>query len=157
MQTASAKSLVLLGAGASVDAGVPDAFTLTEYLMNRVSSDAYAVPHVERLLKLIVGGLVYRQSTANRDPLRARVNIEELYNALELLIERRESEMAPFISAYSGDLENAVGTNARLTNGGLGLAKHLERTFKYIQQESAGRTHYRLSLDEKGRRVHRVS
>jgi hypothetical protein len=90
--------MFLLGAGASVEARVPDAHQMTRVIVRRIRKGQDR--HYSRIVSFVVGGLLFEQGTRNRNPLLARVNVEDLFNAILLLAERRTLEAAPFIAAW---------------------------------------------------------
>ncbi|MFO0900538.1 MAG: SIR2 family protein [Pirellulales bacterium] len=93
--SATARELILLGAGASVEAGVPDAYGMSREMV-RLFSDT---PKLSAVLRFAVGGLLFQRGVMGDDPFDG-VNIEELFNAVQLLAEREQSEVAPFVGAW---------------------------------------------------------
>src|SRR2546421_5268467 len=92
------KEMFLLGAGASVDAGVPDTYDMTKRINERFRQDQKT--RVESLvISLALGGLVFQAGVRGEDPT-AGVNVEDLFSAIELLAGRSTSEVAPFISSW---------------------------------------------------------
>lgn len=75
-----AKVTVLLGAGASKDAGLPDAFELTERVYDRLvearSNDAV-------LYAVVVAKLIARNAKNGQSPF-SRINIEDVYDGLKI-------------------------------------------------------------------------
>src|SRR5262245_14379685 len=92
------REMVLLGAGASVEAGIPGAYDMTRQMVERFSQQ-YHLAEYSRVLRFAVGGLLFQQGVANRNPY-AGVNIEEVFNAIELLAARNELEAAPFVGSW---------------------------------------------------------
>lgn len=90
---------VLLGAGASADAGLP----LTVSLAERVVVSANATDGVDsdwvRALNFVYGSMVGYASDEGNNPLAA-VNIERLISALRLLQVAKSHEAAPFVAAW---------------------------------------------------------
>ena len=95
--------LVLLGAGASVEAGVPHAYGLTEKIYDyfrhgdRGGDDAVESSAV---VGLVIGGLRFQRGLRNDDVSDPRVNVEDLFNAVEMLGNRNMLEAAPFVSTW---------------------------------------------------------
>jgi NAD-dependent SIR2 family protein deacetylase len=85
--------LILTGAGASAEANVPTAFSLTERMDERLRG----VPL--RVYRYTVGGLMMAKGAEGVSPF-AGLNVEEVFSAVELLAERSTLEAAPFISAW---------------------------------------------------------
>src|SRR5207249_10672219 len=98
--------VVLLGAGASVDAGLPT----TDEMIDRLLEDFGQQAENERinepmrpflgLLEFIVHGL--RQEAAVRDDRenRAGVDVETMFEAIETLANRTQLSIAPFIASW---------------------------------------------------------
>lgn len=92
------KEMLLLGAGASVEAGVPDAYTMTQSILNE-----FRGPGIEKeaqVLAFVLGGLLFQRGIRGENPLKGGINVEELFNAVLLLSERNSLEMAPFVGAW---------------------------------------------------------
>src|SRR5262245_58127341 len=47
-----------------------------------------------------VGGLLFQQGIREATPLEGRVNVEELFNAVQLLAERNDLAAAPFVGSW---------------------------------------------------------
>jgi len=89
------KEIILLGAGASVDAGVPAAYKMTEKLIEQLgehSKNGYIV-------RFVVGGLLMQKGVKGEN-LFDGVNVEDVFNAIELLADRENLEAAPFIGSW---------------------------------------------------------
>jgi hypothetical protein len=98
--------IILLGAGASVEAGIPDAYKMTEVVIDylydyRVTKN---IKHAQIAL-FIVGGLLFQKGVIGQNPLRAGVNIEDFINAIHLLSERNTSEISPFVGSWHSLVE----------------------------------------------------
>ena len=96
--------MVLLGAGASVEAGVPHSYDMTGKIAERFRQDPRLQRHAH-VISFVVGGLLFQQGIKGGDPLTSGVNIEELFNAVELLSQRNTSESAPFVGAWHSMVE----------------------------------------------------
>jgi hypothetical protein len=108
----SGRTAVLLGAGASRDAGLP----LTESLAQRLvesfddeleASDQYEKREqgpVVRALHIVYGAMVAHATEQGASPLSA-VNVERLVSAVRLLRDRRTHEAAPFVDSWRGSVE----------------------------------------------------
>lgn len=103
--------MILLGAGASRDAGLPLTSELAEILVSRINQDARA--SIARLrgttgieeLNFVYSAMIGHLGEDGSDPLRA-VNIETLISAVRLLQMRVSHEVAPFVAAWK---EGALG------------------------------------------------
>ena len=97
--------LFLLGAGASVEAGVPDAYKMTKEMLKSISEDQlFRHRRIDKVLQFVAGGLLLRQGIRGENPFDG-VNIEDLFNAVILLGDRQNSELEPFISSWHPQLE----------------------------------------------------
>jgi hypothetical protein len=89
--------IVLLGAGASVDAGVPSSFAMTREIVSRIAERPQS--RANRVLRFVVGGLLFQQGIRGKDPY-AGVDVEDLFNAVLLLGDRENLEAAPFVGSW---------------------------------------------------------
>lgn len=99
-----ARTIVLLGAGASRDAGLPLTGDLAELLVARANAEERAEgwrrqPSGVAELNFIYSAMVGHQGEDGSDPLRA-VNIETLISAVRLLQSRESHEVAPFVASW---------------------------------------------------------
>jgi len=92
------KEMFLLGAGASVEAKVPDSFEMTRVMVDRFDADHYAKKH-SQILRFVIGGLLFQKGGKGENPFEG-INIEDLFNAVQLLARRGESELGPFINSW---------------------------------------------------------
>jgi NAD-dependent SIR2 family protein deacetylase len=107
--------LFLLGAGASVEAGIPDSYSMTKVMLEKFSVEP-RYRRIEQILQFVVGGLLFQQGIKGENPYDG-VNIEDLFNAVILLGDRKNSELGPFISSWhpqlvgleSGRLDSFMG------------------------------------------------
>lgn len=88
------RTIVLLGAGASRDAGLPLTSQLAEMLVARFNRQSPRLPFVQAL-NFVYSAMIGHQGEDGSDPLRA-VNIETLISAVRLLQQRESHEVAPF-------------------------------------------------------------
>lgn len=95
---------VLLGAGASVDAGLPTSVGLTRDLIEAVEADNS--PDMRMALGLVLGGLAFQRGIEGRlRDLDARPDIETLLRVAQQLQNRATSPLSGFVSAWSGALQ----------------------------------------------------
>ena len=92
------KEIFLLGAGASVEAGVADSFDMTKVMIERFASDPYAKKH-SQILRFVIGGLLFQKGRKGENPFEG-INIEDLFSTVQLLANRGESELGSFISSW---------------------------------------------------------
>jgi hypothetical protein len=101
--------ILLFGAGASKDAGLPDTYELTARVLEAVH-DANSYPDAETL-SFVAGSLLQDAGVQGFNPISERIDIELLFGALERLEHRGESDLAPFVSLWHPrvvELENAT-------------------------------------------------
>jgi hypothetical protein len=90
-------STVLLGAGASVEAGVPASFDMTTRLVKRI--EASAPMQYGPALNFVCGALLAYDSAQGSSPFDS-LDVERVFSAVELLSERRTLEVTPFVSSW---------------------------------------------------------
>lgn len=98
------QDMVLLGAGASVEAGVPHAYAMTNRIIHDFEQDPYSRTSAH-VAKFVVGGLLFQQGIRGSNPLDSGVNVEEFFSAVQLLAERNELEAAPFVGSWHAMVE----------------------------------------------------
>jgi len=91
--------MLLLGAGASIEANVPGALKMTNMILTNIRNKSRFAKH-GHALSFVVGGLVFDAGMKNRNPLEPEINVEDLFNAVQLLAERKNLEAAPFIGSW---------------------------------------------------------
>jgi hypothetical protein len=89
------KEIILFGAGASVDAGVPAAYDMTKSLIELLGGTS---KH-GHIVRFVVGGLLMQKGVNGENPFDG-VNVEDVFNAIELLANRENLEAAPFIGSW---------------------------------------------------------
>lgn len=104
--------MILLGAGASKEANLPDSYELTHEITKLLSSRAFQTNYyntdavnAQKVVNFVLGGLLFQKAKANADPTQIGVNIEELFSAIELLAERETLEVAPFVRSWDPSVE----------------------------------------------------
>lgn len=113
------KTCLLLGAGASKDAGLPLTVQLAEMIIRKANNPGReydASPPWVRALNFAYGSMVGYQSEEGSDPLRA-VNIESLISALRLLQSAKDHEVAPFVSSWK---PGALGIRSAISEERMG-------------------------------------
>jgi hypothetical protein len=96
--------IILLGAGASVEAGIPDATKMTQKILESFDNKRKVGTFYE-VLTFIISGLIFQKGINGENPY-AGVNIEEVFNALQILSMRDELEAAPFIGSWHSRLDD---------------------------------------------------
>jgi hypothetical protein len=111
---------VLLGAGASADAGLPLTTQLAEIIVARANDEHRdergSLPGWVRALNFVYGSMVGYQAEDGSNPLAA-VNIERLISALRLLKDAKGHEVAPFVANWK---TGALGVGAARVDPSLG-------------------------------------
>lgn len=107
---------VLLGAGASADAGLPLTVSLAERVVKAANSGEDANADWVRALNFVYGSMVGYAADDGSNPLAA-VNIERLISALRLLQSAKNHEAAPFVASWK---PGALGLGSPSTPNYLG-------------------------------------
>lgn len=97
---------VLLGAGASRDAGLPLTGELTQQVIAGLQQPD-GVAHDTQLgnaLNYICGALIRQRAETGIDPY-APLNIEDVVSSIRMLAERRNHEAAPFVDSWDATIE----------------------------------------------------
>lgn len=111
MVESGARMMVLLGAGASADAGLPLTSELAAQVVAAANADTRpdgpfpAIPDWVRAINAVYSGMVGYQGARGSNPLNA-VNIETLISAVRLIRARDSHEVAPFVASWSPALSN---------------------------------------------------
>jgi len=103
MADQSGNELILLGAGASIEAGVPPAVTMTQRMMEQFQ--AAGTRKNAQALAYIIGGLMFGYAKQGISPYLVSVNVEDVFNAVDLLAKRNKLEAAPFIASWDSLVE----------------------------------------------------
>lgn len=138
--------MLLLGAGASVDAGVPAAVPMTRQVAEAFRQD----PNLRRyseLISFVIGALAAQKGVAGDDPLGG-IDIESLYNAVYSLVQRDAREPGPFVGTWHAkvsDFDRYNPVRARLDGVKERLYGHV------VADVAGGRTH--VPLDQAVRAI----
>lgn len=92
------KPVFLLGAGASIDAGLTDTYRLTQLVYDRLREGPTTAD--QRLFGYVISKLIARNVRAGGSPFDA-INIEDAYDGIVRLIERDKDLLSDFV--YSWD------------------------------------------------------
>lgn len=98
------KSFILLGAGASVPAGIPTTNKMTEVFLNGEPSSLSEKD--TQILRFIAGGIQQRRGVRGKDPLQS-INVEDLFGALRMIAERDSLDVSPFVSQWHPYVDDA--------------------------------------------------
>jgi hypothetical protein len=91
--------MFLLGAGASVEAGIPASVPLTEAIVERINARSNAIDHIAPALNFVCGALAAYDASRGQNPY-AGLDVERVFAAVELLARRKELEVTPFVAAW---------------------------------------------------------
>lgn len=89
--------LILLGAGASVDAGIPASYGMTQALVERVGVARFS--QTAQALNFVCGALTAYDASGGSSPFDG-LDVERVFAAVQLLSERRTLEVTPFVSSW---------------------------------------------------------
>lgn len=117
--------MILLGAGASVEAGIPDTYDMTKIIAEEFRKDISMQRHAH-LISFVIGGLLFQKGIRDEDPLGGGVNVEELFNAVQLLAERDTLEAAPFVGSWHSMVQEFDKVRAS--------PPHLDRLYRLIYE-----------------------
>jgi hypothetical protein len=92
------RPLILLGAGASVEAGIPATVEMTKEIVARIGQSSHHT-QMAQALNFVCGALVAYDSAEGASPY-AGLDVERVIAAVELLAERRTLEVSPFVSSW---------------------------------------------------------
>lgn len=99
---------MLLGAGASVDAGLPISIALTQSVAEKIDARRFGGNPPSTALNAAVGAIVAYDSARGASAFGG-VDIERLFSAIQMLATRDELEVSPFIGAWNGSVITANG------------------------------------------------
>ena len=108
------REMLLFGAGASIEADVPGAYGMTRELIAQVEADPFHRRHAH-LLRFVAGGLMFQSGVQGSDPFGG-VNVEDLFNAVQLLGARSTLEAAPFVASWHPMVDEFDRTRPRQTD-----------------------------------------
>jgi hypothetical protein len=90
------KTVVLLGAGASVDAKVPASTSMTEAISQQILSPKNQFMGITHALNYAVGALIAHKSALGGNPYDG-IDVEQLFSAVQMLSDKSGLEIAPFV------------------------------------------------------------
>ena len=121
--------VLLFGAGASIEAGLPGTYELTSQIIDAVARDKGAVAE-GRALQFVAAALLYAQGLAGHNPVTAGVDVEALYRGLDRLHRRSEIDVAPFVASWHpavAEIESLAGVHPSLDNAFHGAKIRIEQ------------------------------
>lgn len=99
------KTLTLLGAGASHEAGLPISVELTRRIAAEVEK-RYWYEGTVQALHAIIGAIIAHDTGRGGDAFEG-VDVERVFAAVQMLAHRNELEIAPFVTAWNGSIDSA--------------------------------------------------
>jgi hypothetical protein len=124
---------ILFGAFASVPAGIPTSYELTDRLLESIGSTS------KHLLYFVYGGLLMQ--TAARERLRSsrgdvRIDVEALFNAVEGLATRADLDAAPFVTSWHPLIDEIETPGAGRSSGGFTSRSAVEQAIASALREA---------------------
>jgi hypothetical protein len=107
------KTVFLLGAGASVDAGIPASSQMSEKISAAILSSRNQYSGIVHAFNYAVGALIAHRSASGGDPYSG-IDVERLFSAVQMLGSRDLVEVAPFVT-WSPVLET-IGPTKRVSS-----------------------------------------
>lgn len=103
-----AGTTVLLGAGASVDAGIPVSVDLTKKIAETIDTPSNRYNKTAHALNVAIGAMV-AHDTAHGRAAFAGIDVERIFAAVRMLARRDELDIAPYVAAWNQHLEQTPG------------------------------------------------
>lgn len=127
---------MLLGAGASIEAGVPASTSMSARIVDHVDTPANRHRGLTHALNYASGALIAHQTAQGASPY-AGIDVEQLFASVQMLGNRESVEVAPFVS-WSPVLDT-IGPARRVSGF---FDDHFRES---IVGTAHGRSHYRPS------------
>lgn len=99
--------MFLLGAGASVDAGLEQSAGMTEAIAGQLGRGFYPSP-VGQLLHAVVGAMIQQDASTGGDAF-AVPDVERVFSAVSDLKRRDDLDITAFVERWNGSLDAATG------------------------------------------------
>lgn len=91
--------IILLGAGASKDAKLPDSFGMTQAIIEEFHKRSDYRQYIS-IANYVLGGLFFEEGRKGKNPIKYNINVEDFFNSILLLAERDNLEVTPFINSW---------------------------------------------------------
>ena len=118
-------TVYLLGAGASVDAGIPASLGITRLSLSRSANVICGPVGAWPALNYVVATISVLQMLDGSDAY-ADVDVERLFSTIEMLASRREHEAAPFVE-WDPAIERMDRSPSRDSSGARGIREEVLR------------------------------
>jgi NAD-dependent SIR2 family protein deacetylase len=106
MPSTTERWIVLLGAGASAEGGIPTSREMTRRMASHLATLQTArEPDFIGAFRFVCGQIIAHQSSEGADPFEDTPDVEEVFSAIELLAERRDLEISPFVAAWRPEVD----------------------------------------------------
>ena len=102
--------ILLLGAGASVEAGIPDSNAMVREIEDAVSGDDPRWSRFRDLYRYIRSSIFYADGLEGVFGVDVPFNIERLVNVLDELRQKQRHTLYPFVGAWNPKLLDVAGT-----------------------------------------------
>ncbi len=142
------KRVVLLGAGASADAGVPVSTGLTEAIVDHIENLPSERLPLTHAINFAVASLLAHDTARGVGGAYDGIDVERLFAAVQMLKERDELEIAPFVANWSPTLDGLGQPSRRLP---MSWKKEFERALTKTNQHDLERTLVKLFDTFEGR------
>lgn len=126
MTTSELRSTVLLGAGASVDAGVPISVGLTRKIAEIINEPRSSA--LSNALNTAIGAMV-AHDTARGGGAYDGIDVERLFSAVEMLSDRDSLEIAPFVANWNPSLDELAFTSRMPSFWGSNFKREIAGSF----------------------------
>lgn len=132
-------TVILLGAGASVEAGVPDTRSMTTKIRD-VLEKSHRQTFAD-VISFVAGGLMFRAGMTGGDPFSG-VDVEEVLNAISLLAERDQLEASPFIAAWHPRVDELDSEAAEARSEVSRVESALSQLLGHVQENARQDRHF---------------
>ena len=103
--------ILLLGAGASVDANIPDSQSMVEQVEARVQASDSEWGKYESLYNYIKSSIFYSDGIKGNDICDIEYNIEKLVNTLDEIRKKDDHPLFPFVGSWNPKLLEVAGSD----------------------------------------------
>lgn len=148
------KTVVLLGAGASVDAGMPTSRELTKHVWDRLASSSDH-KHLKAILGYVIGALTAKQAKQGFSPYD-EIDIEQALEAVKLLLNLDQNTLSAFVYSWDPAISNiSYQYDPAEFQRGMHLAFKGFR--ELLQQQGSGWFHFNNGLEQASKSIRRPS
>jgi len=105
--------IILLGAGASIEAGIPHSAKMTQEVEHLINTDSMWSEYRD-LYHFVRSSIYYSEGIHGRFPNSVNYNIERLVNTLDELSKKDQHTLYPFVGSWTPKLPEVAGVNFEL-------------------------------------------